>query len=355
MPTHAKLPDQRTTAAIDSAGRGVLITEPMPELLPGHVAVRLTASMISPGTQLNGVKDKRENPGDASAPPRPFGYQAAGEVVALGDHVNGLNVGDRVACLGPGAKHTDWAIIPQNLCGKVPDNVSDADASAMNLMLTAQQAIRRAEPVLGEYMLIVGMGLVGQYAAQLANLAGMETMAWDTMDSRLRIAEQCGVRATVNIKSQDVAALCSEWTEAHGFDAAVMAIGGDGTAALESVRDVMKVSPDRHFMGRVVMVGGLSTTVRWGAAMGNLDLRCSGRSGPGYHDKQWETGEREYPPVFVRWSAQERMRLTLRWLADGRLKTEPLITHRMPLENVSDAVDMLIERPETACGVVLTS
>lgn len=329
----------------------------MPELARGHVLVRVAATMISPGTQLGTARRARTEgpPADSDGKPKRLGYQGSGTVAALGENVTQFESGDRVACFGAAAAHADWIVVPQNLCAKLPEQMSFAEASCPNLVLTALHALRRAEPMFGENTLVVGMGVVGQLAAQFAQLAGTETMVWDTVAGRLRIAERWGVHRAVNVKADDVAAAVSEFTHGFGFDTAVMAIGGDGNPALEQVRHAMKVSPDRHQMGRLIMVGGLSTQMSWGAGMGNLDVRSASRAGPGYHDKAWEVGDREYPPVFVRWTARSNLELGLRWIAQGRLKVEPLITHRLPLERMEEAVDLLIDQPDEAMGVVLTT
>ena len=52
-------------------------------------------------------------------------------------------------------------------------------------------------------------------------------------------------------------------------------------------------------------------------------------------------------------STQRNLAESLRAMTDGRLRIEPLITHRFALERVAEAVDLLVERPAEAVGVVL--
>ncbi len=127
---------------------------------------------------------------------------------------------------------------------------------------------------------------------------------------------------------------------------AVMAIGGDGTQALQSVAKVMKLSPDTHAMGRICLVGGLSTLCRWGAGLGNLDLRCCARTGPGYHDEAWEHGEAAYPAVFMRWTTRSNMEYVLRLISEGKLNVRALVTHRFPLARIDEAVTAHVEAPD---------
>lgn len=350
----ASRPRRQRMAAIDGTGRGVVMERPMPKLEPGQVMIKVRAAAVSPGTELSGAKqaraEKRTDPGQV----KPFGYQNAGDVIALGEGVTQFRKGDRVAAFGGGYAYiADYTVIPQNLCCKLPDNVAYEDASFSNLLLTAMQAIRRGEPQLGENLLVVGMGMVGQLAAQYGRLSGMYVMTWDTVAFRNKLAMKTGAHGSAIVGKDDTAAASQQFTRGRGFDMAVFAIGGDGTSAVESVKPVMKLSPDGHAMGRLVMVGGLWTSLRWGAGMGNLNVLSSARSGPGYHDDDWEHGRCEYPPVFMRWTTRSNLELALRLIGEGRLKVKPLITHRLPLEKVGKAVDAHIEAPDKTMGTVI--
>ncbi len=346
--------EKRMVVALNEQGRGIMLEESTPRLRDGEVLVRVTATMISPGTQLNGVRAIRRGEAPGPQTPRPLGYQAAGEVLRVGANVQHLVPGQRVACFGPGALHTTLAVVPQMLCAPIPDQVTDEEASGMNLVLTAMQALRRTPVQMGEFLLVVGLGTVGQLTAQLGRASGLYVMGWDMFAGRLDTAAAHSADAVANPTADDLAERCRTFTEGLGFDAAVMAIGGDGTAALEQVKAMMKVTPDGHAMGHITLVGGLNTTSRWGAGMGNLDLHSSARSGPGYHDPRWELGEIDYPPVFVRWTTQTHLRLALRMLGDRRLRVAPLISHRFPLEEIEPAIQLLTEQPDQALAVVLT-
>ena len=103
---------------------------------------------------------------------------------------------------------------------------------------------------------------------------------------------------------------------------------------------------------RIVIVGGARVSHGFAAALGNVDVGSAARTGPGYHDEEYEHGA-GYPPVFVEWPTRRNLAECLRAMADGRLRVEPLITHRFRLAEIAAAVDELVERPEGALGVVL--
>lgn len=349
-----KLPKTRPVGSLDEKGQGVVLEQPMPVLTKGKILVRVMASMITPGSHLGTVRDIRA--GKIKGEIKPLGYQGCGYVAALGPGVTKYQVGDRVVCFGGDALHSPWVVVPQNLSAKIPDGPDFDETSAINLVLTGVQAMRRVEPVFGETLLVVGMGLVGQLTSQIAVNAGMSVIGADGIEARLKIARRCGgVGGTILAGKQDLQESVKAFTNGYGLDAAVMAIGGDGTEILQQVFKSMKVTPDTHAMGRIVLVGGLKTTCSWGASMGNIDLRCAARTGAGYHDKPWEIGEYDYPKTHMRWTTTTNLELALRWIASGKLKVKPMITHRLPLEKFSQAVNLLVETPQKALGVVVTT
>jgi threonine dehydrogenase-like Zn-dependent dehydrogenase len=348
------MPQVRQVGALDAAGRALVITQPMPPLRRGTVRVKVHASLISPGTELSGVAKARLSSAAAPEAPKPFGYQNAGVILECGPGAEEFKPGDRVACMGAGyAQHADFAVVPINLCARLPDNVTFEEGAFAHLAMTALHAVRRGEPQLGEYLLVVGLGLVGQLSARIGQLAGMYVMGWDKLPFRCEIARRWGIDAATVAGSEDETRAAAEFTRGSGFDMAVMAIGGDGTQALQSVTKVMKRSPDTHAMGRICLVGALSTLCHWGAGLGNLDLRCCARTGPGYHDETWEHGEAAYPAVFMRWTTRSNMEYVLRLISEGKLNVRALVTHRFPLARIAEAVNAHVEAPDATLGTLL--
>lgn len=348
------MPKTRQIGALDATGQGCVLTEEIPSLRKGAVLVKVHASLISPGTELAGAKKARQDPSRKPDDPRPFGYQNSGEILEVGQGVTEFKPGDRVACMGGGcAQHTNYAVVPKNLCALLPDNVSHEEGAFNHLAITSLHAIRRGQPELGEYLVVVGLGLVGQMAARFGQLAGQYVMGWDLAPFRCEIARKWGIDDTTVIGEEDEADKAKAFTRGAGFDMAVMAFGGDGTKALQQVKAVMKVTPDTHAMGRICLVGGLATESRWGGGLGNLDLRACSRTGPGYHDEPWEHGEVEYPPVFMRWTTRTNMEFALRLMSEGKLDVKSLITHKLPLAQIDEAVTAHIENPNATLGTVL--
>ena len=343
---------KRRVGSIDGYGKGLCQEVDTPELKAGEVRVAVRASMISPGTELGSLRNLRANP-EAERKARIFGYTNAGVVEEVGEGVEQFEVDQRVACMGGGyALHTDIALVPQNLCVALPDEVSFEEGSSVHLAATALHAIRRSAPVFGENGMVMGLGLVGQMSAQFGQLSGCHMMGVDRFPRRLEAARQAGIEAVVQAEVEDPVARAEEVTQGYGMDFGVIAFGGDGTAAFEQIYASLKQAPDRHKMGRIVIVGGARIAHQFASGLGNVDVRSAARTGPGYHDGAYEYGG-DYPPVFVEWPTQRNMAECMRAIAAGRLKVSPLITHEFELERIGEAVDILVEEPEKALGVVL--
>ena len=343
---------KRRVGCIDGRGRGLCIEEERPSPSRGQVLVAVHASLISPGTELSRLGKMRRDPQDK--PPAPFGYANAGVVESVGEGVKQYATGDRVACMGGGyAQHADYACVPQNLCVPVPDAVNFEAAAFAHLAATALHAIRRAQPVFGENGMVMGLGLVGNLTAQFGQLSGCHVMGVDRLSLRLDLAARAGIERCVDATSADLAQEAQSFTEGFGMDFGVIAFGGDATDAFKQIAASLKTAPDTHRMGRIVIVGGAQISHGFAAALGNVDVRSAARTGPGYHDEAYEHGV-DYPSVFVEWPTRRNLSECLRAVAASRLSVEPLITHRFGLDEIGEAVDVLVETPDRALGVVLT-
>jgi threonine dehydrogenase-like Zn-dependent dehydrogenase len=136
------------------------------------------------------------------------------------------------------------------------------------------------------------------------------------------------------------------------LDFAMLAFGGTATDALQQVMKSMKVSADGHAMGRIVLIGGCKVEIGGGAWSGNLDFLASSRTGAGYHDDAWEYGK-DYPATFVQFTTQRNLQEIVRLISEKRLLVDPMITHRLPLSEVGQAADLLLNQPNQAMGIIL--
>src|SRR6266852_8537149 len=122
-----------------------------------------------------------------------LGYSAAGNVIEVGNDVSNFHVGDRVACAGVGyASHAEVLSVPRNLCVRLPDQVSFDAAAFSTLGAIALQGLRLAELTLGESVVVIGLGLIGQITVQLLRANGCRVFGIDLDSQKIELARQFG-------------------------------------------------------------------------------------------------------------------------------------------------------------------
>ena len=257
---------------VDGSGQVQVISRRVPEPGNGEILVRNHVSLLSPGTEGNKLSSRRREP-NPDADDLSLGYQASGIVEAVGPDVTRIGLGERVAVMGDGAVHGDHSLVPQNLCVGLPESVSFEEGAFVNLAATALNAVRRAELQLGELVLVVGLGLVGQLVSELAAVSGVHVLGMDRFNNRLAIAEATGIERTVRPSDSAVHPDIADFMGNYGLDCAFMCFGGEGTEAFRTVLAHMKQSPDGHRMGRIVVVGGVYASLLFDASAGNIDIR----------------------------------------------------------------------------------
>jgi predicted dehydrogenase/threonine dehydrogenase-like Zn-dependent dehydrogenase len=361
--------------------QGGIAVEDTPEPMCGfgRLLVRVEHSCVSPGTELVSVKSaqmplwkralkQREHVRRVVDMVRqsglratiakvqgrlgggaPTGYSAAGVVEAVGDGVEGFNVGDRVACAGAGlANHAGWVEVPMNLCVRIPEGVETSQAATVTLGAIALQGVRRAEPTLGETVLVVGLGALGLLAVQMLLANGCQVLGSDPDPDRRELGRRLGLAACFDPLAEDVATLVAIRTEGHGADAVLVTASG---ASDGIISDAFKASRRK---GRVVLVGDVGLSLKRGDFYAKeIDFRISCSYGPGRYDPDYEEAGLDYPRAYVRWTENRNMRAYLDLVATGRLKLEPLIGRIFPVESAKDAYAAL-QSPERPPMVLLS-
>ena len=341
---------KRTVAVVTSKGEVIARREDVRELKDNEVLIDVECSLISPGTEMNLPRMRRETPGGNDVV---FGYANAGTIIDTKGDVKNLKKGMRVAAMGGGfAVHGSIACVPVNLVMPIPDSITFEQAAYACLGVTAMQGVRRADVSLGSYGMVLGLGLVGNLACQLFQAAGARVIGWEGISERIKIAKKCGIANTVNFKRADAVEATKAFCAPYGADFAMLAFGGNATAPLQSAMNCMKVSADGHAMGNIVLIGGCKVEVGGGAWSGNLDFRASSRTGAGYHDSAWEYGK-DYPDAFVQFTTQRNLREFINLMVEKKVKVDPMTTHRIYIDDVADAAELLLNHPNKAVGVIL--
>lgn len=345
---------------------------PDPIALPGHVVVANVASLVSAGTERYVVElarksllgKARERPDHVRRvlqkvkqegllptasqvfakldEPMPLGYSSAGVVLECGRGVQDLEPGDRVATAGP---HAGVVAIGRNLCARIPDGVGFEQAAYTSVAAIGLEGVRLARPTLGERVLVIGLGLIGQICVCLLKAHGCKVFGTDVDATRLELARDLGADAVgLGSPSEAVAA----FTDARGVDAVVI------TAATASNGPIEFAAASCRPRGRIVLVGVAGLTLpREPFFKKELEFTVSASLGPGRWDPTYEEKGIDYPLGHVRWTAQRNMEAVLDTIAAGRLPVERLTTHRYPIERAAEAYDLITAKQEPFLGVLL--
>jgi predicted dehydrogenase/threonine dehydrogenase-like Zn-dependent dehydrogenase len=344
------------------------VPPPAPE--PGSVLVRNAFSCVSPGTELAGLRASgkplwsrvlsephnvrkalqmvaerglyetlRAVRGRVDAP-RPTGYSACGTVIAVGEGVSDLAPGERVACAGAEhAYHAEVIRVPRNLCLRVPEGVSSDAAATVTLGAIALQGVRRAQPTLGETFAVIGLGALGQIAAQLLKANGCRVIALDVDAARISLALSLGADFGASAGEAGLQEAVFRATDGYGADGVLITASGSSD---EIVSLAFRLCRKK---GRVVLVGDVGLNIdRADIYEKELDFLVSTSYGPGRYDRRYEEDGLDYPIGYVRWTENRNMAEYLSLLAQGRVRVEKLIGGRFPVEQAGRAYDSLKER-----------
>lgn len=265
-----------------------------------------------------------------------LGYSAAGRVVAVGRGVTRFRVSDRVACSGAGyANHAEYDFVPENLLSLVPDGVPTADAAFTTLGAIALQGVRRLTPTLGEQIVVVGLGLIGQMASQVLKSAGCRVLGVDVRPERLALARELGAEAVApSDAALDQTVL--GWTSGVGADGVIVCASGGDVAMLNRSFEMCRRK------GRVVLVGDVPIRIsRDRIYRKELDFFISSSYGPGRYDAGYEEGGLDYPIGYVRWTEGRNFAEVLRLMAAGDLRVSPLVAASVPVDRATDAYTKL--------------
>ena len=348
-------------------GKAYVEEIPAPGVEPGTILVRVARSCISIGTEMAGVKATSESllqramkrpeqvkkviqmvtqeglartvdmvKGRLSAG-LPVGYSAAGVVVAVGEGVEDMQVGQRVACAGAQcAHHAEIIRVPRNLATPIPESLSFDDASSVTLGAIALQGVRRAAPTLGESFVVVGLGILGQLTVQLLKANGCRVIGADLDSTRIDMAISLGMDIGINPADGDDIQQVLRLTDGFGADGVIV------TAATPS--DVVMSTAFRmcRKKGRVVLVGDVGLNLnRSDFYLKELDFFISTSYGPGRYDQNYEEGGLDYPISYVRWTENRNMGEYLHLLAEGKVKVASLIGATYEIAKAPEAYDAL--------------
>lgn len=327
-------------------GRGVVSVEevPTPEIGPGEILVRVEACGIC-HTDLKKIEH------NLLEPPRIYGHETAGVVVAAGANVTRFATGDRVVafhhipCLncfycerklyaqcpvykrvgitagfepagGGFAQYVrvmSWIV--ERGVEKIPEGVSFERATLVEPLNTCLKAVVQCDPQPGDLVLVMGQGPIGLMFTMLSRRTGARVAATDTIGERLALARRCGAEFAWDPRSEDVTAQVKKLTGGRGADLVMVAASVPGI-----VQQAIACSRPG---ARILLFAQTSSTERIEASGADLCV-----------------GERT---LFGCYSASVDLQKESTQLVFGRdLPLEELISHRLPLVKIRSGFDLAL-------------
>ena len=298
----------------------------------GEVLIETVSTLISAGTELGTQEQKRTND---FAP----GYSNAGKIVAVGQGINDYAIGDRVLSLGRHATHVTVPAAAQSLA-IIPDDVTFDQGAYGVLGSVSLHGVRRAKVELGEFVVITGMGLVGQLALQLVSQTGCEILiALDLSDRRLEIAKDFGATHVLNPQHIDVYNEINHITEGRGIDLVVEASGYP--ELLPVAFQLARIG------GRIMLLGSI-----WHRKIevDFMDFHEKELTLMGCHQPKCPTISTHHFP----WTQQYNRRQILKMISLNQLDVDVLTTHRFPCHQIMEAYRLLRDERDKSLGVLLS-
>ncbi|GAK57147.1 oxidoreductase domain protein [Candidatus Vecturithrix granuli] len=358
-------------------GRTELVEIPAPQAKPGHLLIKTTHTLISAGTERMLVEFSRGNylqkakqqpekvrqvlekiKTDGLLPtidavrakldqPLALGYCHVGTVLECqaSNFQERLLKGERVISNGP---HAEVVCVPRNLCVRIPNHVSEEDASFTVVSAIGLQGIRLANPSVGETFVVIGLGLIGLLTVQMLHAAGCQVLGVDIDPAKGLLAQKFGATVVDLSLGGDPLAAVLSCSGGRGADGVLI------TAATTSSEPVHQAAQMCRKRGRIVLVGmaGLELK-RSDLYEKELSFQVSCSYGPGRYDPEYEEKGHDYPIGYVRWTAQRNFEAVLDLMASGKLDVKSLISHRLPFEEAEKAYKLIGENTEPYTGILL--
>lgn len=342
-------------AVYRGAGSVVVESIPTPQPGPGEILVRVETCGIC-HTDLKKVEH------DLLPPPRVYGHETAGVVVAIGDGVGKLRVGDRVIAFhhipcgdcfycdrklyaqcstykkvgvtagfepaGGGfsqyVRVMDWIV--RRGVEKIPEGVSFDAASFVEPVNTCVKAVFQADPRPGDTVLIQGQGPIGLIFTMLLRRAGARILTTDTRPSRLRLAERFGADTAVDPRVHDIPSLAKKMSDGRGADLVFVATSAPGLVeqAVRSSRPGAKI----------VLFAQTSDQER--IELSGADICKDERILSGSYSASVDLQRESADLVF-----------------SGAVAVENLISHRFPLDQINEGFRLALHPVEESLKIVV--
>jgi 2-desacetyl-2-hydroxyethyl bacteriochlorophyllide A dehydrogenase len=292
-----------------------VVEAPVPEIGPDDVLVEARACGVC-ASELDMWEGRGANP----FPLEP-GHEVSGTVVARGEAVTGLELGAPVAVWATGRGYADYVAVRADYCR--PADGVPLDVALAEPLACAANAVELADVRLGDDVLIIGAGFMGNLVQDLVQLRGVRhVIVADTRADALERARKLGATRVVDVTAESLVDVVADLTDGAGVDISFEVTGTQ--APLDVVGDVTRMS------GKIAIVGyhqGVPRTLPLGH----------------WNWMAFEIVNAHFRDVNT---IMRGMTVGMRLLQAGRLSMAELVTHRFALDDINDAFATAVSKPE---------
>jgi len=308
------------------------------QLEPNRMLVKTLYTAISPGTEMDCVSGKESGWFHF---PQQLGYCSVGEVAAAGEAVSDYAKGDVVLTqMSHGSHHV---VDTDSVRAKVPAAIPANIAVWTHMALISMTALRVSRAEVGDTAVVLGQGIVGNFAAQFFRAQGCRVIAVDRIASRLDISKRCGIEMVVDASAEDAVEAVKKLTDGRGAEIIVEATGIAAVA-----------------LNAIGMAAQNAEMVQLGTPRGSYEadvgplLRAVHRASPNMTMKGAHAGSTPAAQnQFMKHSLARNARIVLDMIARGEFQIEPLLTRTIKPEEAAQAYRDLRDHPESTLAITI--
>ncbi len=262
-----------------------------------------------------------------------LGYSVCGEVIETGDKVTTLSVGDKVYI---NASHQSEHCVDADKAVKLPNSLDPRYGVFITNLMTAFNGILDSDIKLGDVVVIMGQGVIGQLTAQLAKLSGGIVYVVDTIDKRLEASTKIGADETFNpMTRDDIASVIREKTSGRGADIVI-----DATGSSKALQQAIRIAaPESKVIALSWYQGDSVINFADEFHHNRITIRCS----------QANFTRPDFAHI---WTFERKLEFCTSLLS--KLDLETLITNEYPFEQIQTAYEKIDTHPEEIIQCVLS-
>ena len=319
----------KSNAVVFTGSRQVSFAEiDVPDPEPKEFTLQTLVTLMSMGTEMlcyRGESDPGSHWHNWVKYPFYPAYSSVGQIIKVGDEVEGFHEGDRVYCSASHRQHVNVSSERQGII-KVPEDVSSDDAVWCTLATITQTAVRQGEHVMGDTAVVIGCGPIGQLVTQYLWVTGLRSVVViDQIQSRLDIALAHGATASFCGSAADAKEAVIENT-----DGVLADVVYDATGHYTVLPPALPLARQH---GKVILLGDSPHPSKQHLTSELLtrQLHLIG------------THNENLPPQYAEWTSSRQRHLFLQYLQREQMCISDLITHRFAPSEAASAYAELEE------------